>query len=349
MSGLIISDDGFWQLVNGEWIPTEKQTLAIENGAIPYDPDNQEDTRPYQRKKEINQCANCGGSFEGRAARKCPKRGCRNPICLTCDPLQEETSAEKSWKIFEKFEKILDFLSGDFTSLTKNIMEDEVEKHTSRIRCKSCLENDRRHDIVLISVTFSIILGIPIASSLIDYLSVNAFVLFLIIFSISYLLVSRIVKLVFVKLDATVKTWKSVRNTKATLVAVTILSLLIVAMWPHESANYEDEEIVGEWSNISETLDFREDGKLESEISNTESWRTNGQYLVLKFESDEDMEYYYAFKVQEEFLFIAPYEEDLKTISDENCYVYSSHQNATEESYWETNDIEAPQWCNLEN
>ena len=343
MSEPIISDDGFWQLVNNEWIPTEKQTLAIKNGAIPYEPDNEKETGPYQKKSEINQCANCGESFEGRAARKCPKRGCRNPICLTCDPLPEDTIAEKSWKFFEKFEKILDFLSGDFTSLTRNIMGDEVEKHTSRIRCKGCLENDRRHDIVLISASLSILIGM-IAISF-D----NPLIVFLLIFSISYLLVSKIAKLIFAKLDSRVKTSKSVRNTKATLVAVTILSILILAMWPHESTNYDDEEIVGEWSNISETLVFRKDGTSESETSNTESWRTDGQYLILKFESDDDWEYYFAFKVEEKFLFIAPYEEDLKTISDEECYVYSSHQNATEESYWETNDIEAPQWCNLEN
>ena len=161
-------------------------------------------------------------------------------------------------------------------------------------------------------------------------------------------MVSKIAKLIFAKLDSTVKTWKSVRNTKATLVSLTILSILVFAMWPHESANFEDEEIVGEWSNISETLVFRKDGGLESGISNTESWRTNGQYLILKFESDEDMEHYYAFKVQDKFLFIAPYEDDLKTISDEDCYVYSSDQNATDESYWENNDIDAPQWCNLD-
>ena len=32
-----ISDDGFWQFVDEEWVATEKQVLALENGARPHD------------------------------------------------------------------------------------------------------------------------------------------------------------------------------------------------------------------------------------------------------------------------------------------------------------------------
>ena len=37
MSEPILSDDGFWKLDEGEWVPTEKQLLSIENGTIPHD------------------------------------------------------------------------------------------------------------------------------------------------------------------------------------------------------------------------------------------------------------------------------------------------------------------------
>ena len=37
MSEPILSDDGFWKFDEGEWVPTEKQLLSIENGAIPHD------------------------------------------------------------------------------------------------------------------------------------------------------------------------------------------------------------------------------------------------------------------------------------------------------------------------
>ena len=33
----ILSDDGFWKFDEGKWVPTEKQLLAIANGAIPHD------------------------------------------------------------------------------------------------------------------------------------------------------------------------------------------------------------------------------------------------------------------------------------------------------------------------
>ena len=32
-----ISEDGFWQLVDEEWIPTQKQLDAIDSGAIPHE------------------------------------------------------------------------------------------------------------------------------------------------------------------------------------------------------------------------------------------------------------------------------------------------------------------------
>lgn len=37
MSEPILSDDGFWKFAEGEWVPTKKQLLSIENGAIPHD------------------------------------------------------------------------------------------------------------------------------------------------------------------------------------------------------------------------------------------------------------------------------------------------------------------------
>ena len=37
MSEPILSDDGFWELSEGEWVPTEKQKLALDDGATPHD------------------------------------------------------------------------------------------------------------------------------------------------------------------------------------------------------------------------------------------------------------------------------------------------------------------------
>ena len=37
MSEPILSDDGFWELSEGEWLPTEKQKVALEEGATPHD------------------------------------------------------------------------------------------------------------------------------------------------------------------------------------------------------------------------------------------------------------------------------------------------------------------------
>ena len=37
MSDPTLSPDGFWQLDDGEWVASEKQTLALANGAVPHD------------------------------------------------------------------------------------------------------------------------------------------------------------------------------------------------------------------------------------------------------------------------------------------------------------------------
>jgi hypothetical protein len=36
----VISDDGYWELHNGQWLPTEKQNIALQNGAISHDSSN---------------------------------------------------------------------------------------------------------------------------------------------------------------------------------------------------------------------------------------------------------------------------------------------------------------------
>lgn len=37
MSARTYSEDEFWELVNGEWIPTQKQQIALDKGAVKYD------------------------------------------------------------------------------------------------------------------------------------------------------------------------------------------------------------------------------------------------------------------------------------------------------------------------
>ena len=34
--GVMVSDDGYWQYINGNWVPTELQNQALNQGAIPH-------------------------------------------------------------------------------------------------------------------------------------------------------------------------------------------------------------------------------------------------------------------------------------------------------------------------
>ena len=33
---VMVSDDGYWQYINGNWVPTELQNQALNQGAIPH-------------------------------------------------------------------------------------------------------------------------------------------------------------------------------------------------------------------------------------------------------------------------------------------------------------------------
>jgi len=43
----VISDDGYWELIDGQWSPTEKQTIALQNGAIAHGVDTSTVTYYY--------------------------------------------------------------------------------------------------------------------------------------------------------------------------------------------------------------------------------------------------------------------------------------------------------------
>tara|TARA_X000001036_G_C20544048_1_gene751555 strand:- start:46 stop:1080 length:1035 start_codon:yes stop_codon:yes gene_type:complete len=50
----VISDDGFWELIEGKWLPTEKQNIALQNGAIPHDLNTSSVTYYYANVKSQN-------------------------------------------------------------------------------------------------------------------------------------------------------------------------------------------------------------------------------------------------------------------------------------------------------
>jgi hypothetical protein len=352
-----ISEDGYWQSIDGEWVPTEKQLEAINNGAITHDNVivNQggresihdtfthpvEDISAESKTLELNKCAACGNPFEGTKARKCAGKKCSNPICLECDPLESSRG-----KIMEMLGTIVDLISGDLVELVRGKVEGEVENYNARIRCKQCVERNQKEDIILISAALSLFAGFLLMEILNLFISINGCFLYLIGCTISFFVIKKLLH----KLYSIVLPHFTPRIKKTIVV---IFVVLMVGSWIvnlNQPNDYSDNEIVGQWYSSVETMDFKSDGSVVHSDSSIISWRNEGNDLVLQFEGDSEYEYYYVYQISTPYLFIAPYVDSttLETISEDDCVVLSSNQNATNESYWEEANIKSPDWCNLE-
>ena len=349
-----ISDDGYWQSIDGEWVPTEKQLEAINNGAISHDNvivnqggrESIHDTFTHQveyisaesKTLELNKCAACGNSFDGAKSRNCPGRKCSNLICLDCDPLESLLG-----KTMGAFGTVVDVITGDIGSLVSDKVEGEL--NTSRLRCKQCVERDQKEDRILISALLSLFVGFFVMAILNIFIPVNRFVLFLIGFIISFFIIKKLLE-EFYSIFLPFFTPRVKKTYAVIFVALMVGSWVVNLNQPND---YSDNEIVGQWYSSVETMDFKSDGSVVHSDSSIISWRDEGNDLVLQFEEDSEYEYYYVYQISTPYLFIAPYvDSTLETISRDDCVVLSSNQNATNESYWGEANIKSPDWCNLE-
>jgi hypothetical protein len=356
-----ISEDGYWQSIEGEWVPTEKQLEAIDNGAIPHDNvivnqggrESIHDTFTHQVKDisaesktlEMNKCAACDNSFEGAKSRNCPGRKCSNPICLDCDPLESLLG-----KTLGALGTVVDVITGDIGSLVSDKVEGELK--VSRVRCKECVKRDQREDVMLISALFSFFFAFIVQTLLRLFLPFNALILYLVGYLVSfYLLMKLLYKFYSIHLQYFAPLLKKVpRKLKNTLAvaSATISAGLFLLLLFGSGTDYSDNAIVGEWHNSVETMDFKSDGSVVHSDSSIISWRDEGNDLFLQFEGDSEYEYYYVYQISESYLFIAPYADtNRETILENDCIVMSNEENAKNQSYWNEANINPPKWCNI--
>ncbi len=75
-------------------------------------------------------------------------------------------------------------------------------------------------------------------------------------------------------------------------------------------------------------------------------WRIDGNDLFMS-EGDE-YEYYFKYQITGDFLFLAPYDDDLETIMEKDCIAYSSNIEAKDMDTFENTIGVFPTWCNPE-
>jgi hypothetical protein len=357
------SEDRFWQLVNDEWIPTQKQLDAIDSGAIPHEKtlneqsqEKVEDVVHFDSKTEsepllsnnskVNTCAACGNEFEGKNARTCPGRKCRNPICLECAPL--ETSFQKK---VGKLGTVANIVTGDVAGL----LGDKVEGELSRVRCKQCVKRDQRQDVMLLSAVFSFILAFVILALMKLFLPFNAFILYLFAYTISFFILMKLLdKIYSAILEYISPLLRKIPNNFKTGITIAIGSLgtiIFIISLINSGTDYSEHEIVGEWYSTVETLEFQSDGAVVHTTSTDFSiieWRVDGDDLFLEWSDDLGYEYSYKYQISEEFLFVAPYAEaDDGTVSEDECLVMSSDKDGENENYWNDVNVSSPEWCNI--
>ena len=356
------SEDGFWQLVNDEWIPTQKQLDAIDSGAIPHEKALTEqseeevedlgyfDSKPphetlLTHNSNMNTCAACGNEFEGKNAKNCPGRKCRNPICLECDPL--DTSFQKKIGLVGT---VVDLVAGDIAGLVGDKVEGGL--NISRVRCKQCVKRDQREDVMLVSALLSFIFAFFLLAIMKLFLPLNDFILYLLAYSISFYILMRLLyKFYSLHLEYIAPLLRKIPSKFKNIITIAMGSVgasIFLILLIGSGTDYSDNAIVGEWYSTVETLEFQSDGDVIHSDSSVVGWRVQNEDLLLQWAEEEDYEYYYKYKITNEFLFVAPYaDSDLSTVSENDCWVMSSDKDAKNENYWDDVNVSPPEWCNV--
>ena len=93
----------------------------------------------------------------------------------------------------------------------------------------------------------------------------------------------------------------------AILIALTVVLAAVLYWWASELA---EDEIVGEWSNSTVTMEFKSDGSVSDSTGVWNEWRVSGDTLYLVDDEEPEYEYYFKYAISDEVLFIAPLDYD---------------------------------------
>tara|TARA_Y100001954_G_C15660838_1_gene527647 strand:- start:149 stop:868 length:720 start_codon:yes stop_codon:yes gene_type:complete len=137
---------------------------------------------------------------------------------------------------------------------------------------------------------------------------------------------------------------------KAIYAGTVVAALIFVGVFGALS-NFSNADIVGEWYDPYDKIEFQSDGDVVHTTSSDISiigWRVDGNDLFLEWSDDRGYEYLYKYQISEEFLFVAPYADpDDGTVSGDECWAMSSDKDGENENYWNDVNFSPPEWCNI--
>ena len=142
-------------------------------------------------------CGVCSVIVEGRNARKCPTKKCNNPICLSCDPLEPESSK------LVKGAKTIGTIGQLATGNISGILHKEMGKMGERVKCNSCNSKDKNQDRWIIAAVIGFFVGSFSLSTVSDFFenqlntSISGFTIFIIIFIPILILSQKLLKIIY--------------------------------------------------------------------------------------------------------------------------------------------------------
>lgn len=143
-------------------------------------------------------------------------------------------------------------------------------------------------------------------------------------------------------------------NTGLIVISAIVIGLILVVVlagvlyvWASNLAEDQSSELVGDWTNPEDRLELKSNGEAKESTGTFKTWYTMSGKLFF-----EDDEYYWDFeyKVIDDLLFLAPYDEN-NVLIEEECIGYVRGLNGESEPYYNDriNKAESdgiiPTWC----
>lgn len=275
-----ISEDGFWQSVDGEWVPTEKQLTALQNGAIAHDAETAEQVTEISVHTEYDSSR------------------------LVLQPSSSQPSGTEDYVELVGYTLIvfgvLDFL------------------------------------LSIMGTNITFFLGY------LSYITPIAFI------SGGGLLISKKEHIQLFTLDK-FRDSSTTKGIYAGTLVFALFTLILLAGFANMSSEELDPELIGLWTNPVDEFTLQSSGDVEDSYLQYTHWQTNDNDLIFE---DNEFGYIYKYKIIDDVLFIAPYEEgDSGEVVENSCSAYVKGESGRNDvNYSDKIDSvqsngEIPGWC----
>jgi uncharacterized membrane protein YhaH (DUF805 family) len=376
-----ISEDGFWEMAEGEWTPTEKQLEALQNGAIGHDGETvqqeigeAESPKPFVHRFSPQVVpATIGGGMTimqagiGRPVNMMSFQDSIISVLTKYIRFEGRASRSEYWWFFLATIIVsipLGLVDGllfgwgySDPTVFSWLFDLAIFLPTLAVSIRRVHDTGRSgwytlipfYNLYLFIIEGEVVPNIygPVPNNVRkDDISTQPAIVQGQIAPIpeQYLVISS-------SKDASGK--KAMIITAGIVIGVVLLTVVlsgVLYVWASSLAasNTQDSNLVGDWTNPYDKLELQSDGNAKESTGAFESWYNVGENLYFE---DEEYSYKYRYSLVDDILFLAPYDGD-GVLSEEDCTAYLQGSNGESESHFNDRIEQAqsngkfPNWCN---